>query len=157
MTVAVWRIAVEAPAYAANDVSGTGAKVTGGRWNSKGTPVVYCATNIALATLETVHYLQTGGLPYNRFLVRIDVPDAVWDARQVLAPLPGGWDAIPAGLASRSAGDAWIRSGTSALLLVPSVVVPDEYNVLVNPVHADASTVTATTIRRWLYDPRFFP
>jgi RES domain-containing protein len=157
MTVAVWRIAVEAPAYAANDVSGTGAKVTGGRWNSKGTPVVYCATNIALATLETVHYLQTGGLPYNRFLVRIDVPDAVWDARQVLAPLPGGWDAIPAGLASRSAGDAWIRSGTSALLLVPSVIVPDEYNVLVNPVHADASTVTATTIRRWLYDPRFFP
>jgi RES domain-containing protein len=157
MTVAVWRIAVEAPAYAANDVSGTGAKVTGGRWNSKGTPVVYCATNIALATLETVHYLQTGGLPYNRFLVRIDVPDAVWDARQVLAPLPGGWDAIPAGLASRSAGDAWIRSGTSALLLVPSVIVPDEYNVLVNPVHADASTVTATTIRRWLYDPGFFP
>lgn len=157
MTVAVWRIAVEAPAYAANDVSGTGAKATGGRWNSKGTPVVYCATNIALATLETVHYLQTGGLPYNRFLVRIDVPDAVWDARQVLAPLPGGWDAIPAGLASRSAGDAWIRSGTSALLLVPSVIVPDEYNVLVNPVHVDASTVTATAIRRWLYDPRFFP
>jgi RES domain-containing protein len=157
MTVAVWRIAVEAPAYAANDLRGTGAKMTGGRWNTKGTPLVYCATNIALVTLETVHYLRTGGLPYNRYLVRIDVPDAVWNARQILAPLPGGWDAIPAGLASRTAGDAWIRSGTSALFLVPSVIVPDEYNVLVNPFHPDAGALAATTIRRWLYDPRFFP
>ena len=157
MTVAVWRIAVEAPAYSANDLSGTGAKSTGGRWNAKGTPLVYCATNIALATLETVHYLQSGGLPFNRYLVRIDVPDAVWDTRQLLAPLPGGWDAVPAGLASRAAGDAWIRSGASALLLVPSVIVPDEYNVLINPHHVHAAHITAATVRRWLYDPRLFP
>lgn len=156
MTVPLWRIAVEAPAYAANDLSGTGARTTGGRWNSKGTPVVYCATNIALATLETVHYLRSGGLPFNRFLVRIDVPDAVWDARQVLDPLPGGWDAIPAGLAARTAGDAWIAAGGSALLLVPSVIVPDEYNVLINPRHADAAAIKATTLKRWIYDPRLF-
>ena len=157
MTVAVWRIAVEAPTYAANDLSGTGAKMTGGRWNSKGTPVVYCATNIALATLETVHYLRSGGLPFNRYLVRIDVPDAVWDARQVLDPLPGGWDAIPAGLTARTAGDAWIAFGASALLLVPSVIVPDEYNVLINAQHGDAGAIVATTLKRWIYDPRFFP
>jgi RES domain-containing protein len=156
MTVPLWRIAVEAPAYAANDLSGTGARTTGGRWNSKGTPVVYCATNIALATLETVHYLRSGGLPFNRFLVRIDVPDAVWDARQVLDPLPGGWDAIPAGLAARTGGDAWIAAGVSALLLVPSVIVPDEYNVLINPRHADAAAIKATTLKRWIYDPRLF-
>ena len=118
MTVACWRIAVEAPTYAANDLSGTGAKMSGGRWNSKGTPIVYCATNIALATLETVHYLRNGGLPFNRYLVRIDVSDGVWAARQVLDPLPGGWDAIPAG---------------------------------------DAGTIVATTLKRWIYDPRFFP
>lgn len=157
MTVAVWRIAVEAPTYAANDLSGTGAKMTGGRWNSKGTPVAYCATNIALATLETVHYLRSGGLPFNRYLVRIDVPDAVWDARQVLDPLPGGWDAIPAGLTARTAGDVWAASGASALLLVPSVIVPDEYNVLINPQHGDVGSITATTVKRWIYDPRFFP
>lgn len=157
MTVSVWRIAVEAPTYAANDLSGTGAKMTGGRWNSKGTPVVYSAANIALATLETVHYLSGGGLPYNRYLVRIDIPDAVWAARRVLDPLPGGGDAIPAGMTARTAGDAWIASGETALLLVPSVIVPDEYNVLINPRHGDAAGTVATTLKRWIYDPRFFP
>jgi RES domain-containing protein len=157
MSVAAWRIAVEAPTYAANDLSGTGARMTGGRWNDKGTPLVYCATNIALATLETVHYLRNGALPFNRYLVRIDIPDAVWGARQVLDPLPGGWDAIPAGSSARTAGDAWIASGASALLLVPSVIVPDEYNVLINPRHVDAAAIVATTLKRWIYDPRFFP
>lgn len=157
MTVPVWRIAVETPTFAANDLSGTGAKLTGGRWNSKGTPLVYCSTNIALATLETVHYLRTGGLPFNRYLVRIDIPSAVWDARQAMSPLPGGWDAIPAGLSARAAGDAWAASLASALLLVPSVIVPDEYNVLINPNHPDAAKIVATTVKRWTYDPRFFP
>ena len=157
MTVAIWRIATETRNCAANDMSGIGAKTSGGRWNSKGTPMVYCASNIALATLETVHYLKTGGLPFNRYLVRIEVPDDIWNARQVLDPLPGGWDAIPAGLSARLAGDAWIASGGAALLLVPSVIVPDEYNILVNPAHADALRITATTLKRWMYDPRFFP
>jgi RES domain-containing protein len=157
LTVSVWRIAVEAPTYSANDLSGTGAKMTGGRWNSKGTPVVYSAANIALATLETVHYLSGGGLPLNRYLVRIDIPDAIWAARQVLDPLPGGWDAISAGLAARTAGDAWIAAGATALLLVPSVIVPDEYNVLINPQHGDTSSIVATTLKRWIYDSRFFP
>ena len=157
MTVALWRIAVEAPTYAANDLSGTGAKMSGGRWNSKGTRIVYCATNIALATLETVHYLRNGGLPFNRYLVRIDVPVGIWAPRRVLDPLPGGWDAIPAGLSARKAGDAWIASRVSALLLVPSVIVPDEYNVLINPQHGDAGAIVATTVKRWIYDPRFFP
>jgi RES domain-containing protein len=156
MTVAVWRIAAEAPTYAANDLSGTGAKTTGGRWNSKGTPMLYCATNIALATLETVHSLSTGGLPFNRYLVRIDMPDDVWERRRTLDPLPGGWDAIPAGISARAAGDAWIAAAASALLLVPSVIVPDEYNVLINPQHGDATAIVATTVRRWTYDPRFF-
>ena len=155
MTTSLWRIAVEAPTYTANDLSGAGAKMTGGRWNSIGTPLVYSATNIALATIETVLHIRGGGLPFNRFLVRIDVPDDVWTARVVLNPLPGGWDAVPAGMASRTTGDAWVASNSSALLLVPSVIVPDEHNVLINPEHPDVASITATTIKRWIYDPRF--
>lgn len=156
MTVSVWRIAVEARAYSANDLRGISAKITGGRWNSRGTRIVYSAANIALATLETVCYLRNSRLPFNRFLVRIDIPEVVWNRRLVFDPLPGGWDAIPAGLAARTAGDQWIASGANALLMVPSVIVPEEYNILINPLHPDAASVTATTIRRWLYDPRLF-
>ncbi|WP_426075530.1 RES family NAD+ phosphorylase [Janthinobacterium sp. PSPC3-1] len=152
----LWRIAADTPGYAADDLSGIGAKITGGRWNSKGVPVVYCSTSIALATLETVHYLRAGTLPFNRFLVRIEVPEAVWQARQLLDPVPGGWDAIPASMSASRAGDGWCAAGRTALLVVPSVIVPDECNVLINPRHPDAAAITASTVRRWQYDPRFF-
>ncbi|NHZ83031.1 RES domain-containing protein [Massilia sp. CCM 8695] len=157
MTVSLWRIAVETASYSANDLSGTGAKKTGGRWNSTGTRVVYCATSIALAALETVHYLRGTGMPFNRYLVRVDIPDPVWAMRAVLDPLPGAWDAVPAGLSSRLAGDSWVASAVTALLEVPSVLVPEERNIVINPRHPDAAGIASTTLRRWIYDPRFFP
>lgn len=153
MSVSVWRIAVEAPAYPANDLTGTGAKISGGRWNSPGTPMVYCCSSIALAVLETLTYLRTGSLPFDRFLVRIDITDATWQKREQLS-VPAGWDAVPAGITSRKAGDAWVSSGRSPLLVVPSVIVPDESNILINPLHADARAITAKTMKKWIYDPR---
>ena len=155
MTVAVWRIAAEVPAYSANDMTGIGARLTGGRWNSVGRPMLYCASTVALAAMESMAALGTDVLPYNRFLVRLDVPEMVWAARETLAP-PPGWDAIPEGRASISAGDAWAASLRSLILLVPSVIVPEERNILINPVHPAATAITATTVRRWSYDPRLF-
>ncbi|MES2263971.1 MAG: RES family NAD+ phosphorylase, partial [Pseudomonadota bacterium] len=76
--------------------------------------------------------------------------------RIVLDPLPGGWDAVPSGMTSKSTGDAWIHRGQSALLVVPSVIIPDELNILVNPAHPDTAMLVATTIKKWHYDPRFF-
>jgi len=155
LSVSLWRIAVEARAYPANDLAGTGAKITGGRWNSPGVAMLYCASTVSLAVLETVIHLQSGDLPFNRCVVRIDVPDDVWASRLQLTPLPAGWDVIPHGISSCSAGDAWAASLSSALLMVPSVIVPEEFNVLINPMHPDRARITATTIRRWSYDPRF--
>jgi RES domain-containing protein len=156
MTVPVWRIAVEAPTHSADDMTGTGAKLSGGRWNNTGTPVVYCAENISLATLETLGYLRAFTLPFNRFLVRVDVPDAIWGKREILDPLPGDWDAVPSGRISRVVGDAWCVSNRSALLIVPSVIVPDETNILINPAHPDATAISAHVLKRWIYDSRFF-
>jgi len=156
VTVSVWRIAVEAPTYTANDLTGTGAKISGGRWNSIGTPIVYCAMNVSLATLETIIYIRTAPIPYNRYLVRIDIPDDIWNSREILDPLPGGWDAVPSGLTSRKVGDQWIAANTSAILVVPSVIVPDDNNVLINPHHPDTTRVIATIVKKWYYDPRFF-
>lgn len=152
----MWRIAIDTPDYTADDLTGAGAKVTGGRWNRPGTALLYCAENIALACLETFVHVKSAGLPLNRYLVRIEIPDAIWSAAAKVAvtTAPIGWDALPTGKVSLDAGDAWVASGVSALLLVPSVIVPEEQNVLINPLHADTKDITVTKLRKWLYDPR---
>lgn len=151
-----WRIAAETPTYAADDLTGGGAKVTGGRWNEKGLAVVYASTSRALACLETVVHLNAGGLPLNRYLVEVSVPGTVWTAarRETSASLPVGWDAEPAGLTSVGLGSEWLRAGKTALLVVPSVIVPEEFNVLLNPLHPESAGVTGKKVRKWSYDPR---
>ena len=156
MSQTVWRIATDTPAYEADDLSGTGAKVTGGRWNTTGVAVVYTSQTRALACLETVVHLNAGGLPLNRYLVEVTIPDGVWANAQVTtaASLPVGWDAEPAGRASIEFGTNWMRLGSSALLIVPSVILPEEFNVLIDPQHPDSARTTAAKVRKWLYDPR---
>ena len=149
----VWRIGTETPDYPADDLNGNGAKLTGGRWNKKGLAVVYCSQTIALAVLETIVHFGQWGLPLNRYLVEIRIPDDVWQSRAQGSP-PAGWDAVPEGMGSIIYGSDWLVSGASAVLEVPSVIVPEERNVLLNPRHADCSRVTGTTVRRWGYDHR---
>ena len=137
-------------------MSGAGARITGGRWNEAGVAMVDCAGSRSLACLETLVHLNAGGLPLNRFLVEIAVPDdlAASAERATPATLAVGWDAQPAGRVSVAFGTQWANSGRSPLLLVPSVIVPEESNLLINPRHADAGRITARKVRKWLYDPR---
>ncbi len=148
----VWRIAADAPAYTADDLTGTGAKLSGGRWNRKGTPMIYAASNRALACLETMVHLNVGDLPLNRYLVELAIPEKLFlSAVRFNAQHHVGWDAIPEGLVSLEAGQGWIKQSTSAVMIVPSVIVPEEFNVLINPVHPDARAITANKVRKWLY------
>jgi len=152
----VWRIAIDTPDYEADDLSGAGADATGGRWNRKGVPMAYASGSIALACLETVVHLASAPLPFNRYLVRVDIPEDVWANAETLAATtaPVGWDALPAGRASIHFGTDWLAARRSALLIVPSSIVPEEPNVLINPLHPDAARLAATKVRKWLYDPR---
>jgi len=155
LTVAVWRIATDAPTYTADDLIGEGARLTGGRWNRNGTPMLYCSGSIALACLETVVHLDENALPLNRYLVRIDVPDGIFEAAMRFDAAKGiGWDAVPEGKVSLDAGDRWIASRASVLMIVPSVIVPEESNLLVSPLHPDAGRLKAHKLRRWTYDSR---
>ena len=156
MSRVVYRIGTDTPDYEADDLSGKGAEITGGRWNEKGTAVVYAAESRSLACLETLVHLAAGGLPFNRYLVEISIPGPVWAAAQTETPvsLPVGWDAAPASRASIGFGTAWLRSGTSAVLVIPSVIVPEECCVLINSAHPDSTNIAAVKMRRWLYDPR---
>lgn len=150
----LWRIGTDTPAFEAHDLTGKGAELTSGRWNRVGTPVVYASTTRALACLETVVHL--GGsdpLPLNRYVVEITVQADLWADRTVFdATMHVGWDAEPAGKVSLDWGTAWATANTAVLAEVPSVIVPEEINVLINPRHPDAMSVTALKRRKWTYD-----
>jgi len=156
MSQTVWRIATDTRTYKADDLSGIGAKITGGRWNEPGVAMVYAAQSRALTCLETFVHLNAGGLPLNRYLVAIDIPDDIWNAARMTEPKDHsvGWDAQPAGRVSVGVGTQWAVARTSALLIVPSAIVPEESNVLINPAHPDSTRISARKIRQWHYDPR---
>lgn len=153
----LWRIAAETRQYGATDLSGGGAAASPGRWNDYKQAVVYSAPTIAIAVLETAAHIDDAGLPLNRFLVEIHVPDAVWAAREELAvaSLSSGWSAIPAGQASVRVGADWLVSKRSAILLVPSVIVPEEFAALINPMHPDAARIAAKVVRPFEYNKLF--
>ena len=153
----LWRIAAETRKYATNDLSGGGAAVSPGRWNDGDEPVVYCAPTIAMAVLETAAHIDDAALPLNKYLVEIDVPDGAWLRREEvnITGLPVTWAAIPAGRASVTFGSNWLTSFRSPLLLVPSVIVPEEPIALINPAHTDAARISAKVIRLFEYTRLF--
>ena len=153
----LWRIAAETRKYGADDLSGAGAAKNPGRWNDDGQPAVYAAPTIAMAVLETAAHVDDSGLPLNRYLVRIEVPDSVWAARHVtdVSGLSATWSAIPAGRVSVQAGADWLRGMTTAILQVPSVIVPEEPIALINPLHPDAKTIVARIVRLFEYNRLF--
>jgi RES domain-containing protein len=155
----LWRIAAETRRYPADDLTGAGAAARPGRWNEEGQPVVYTATSIALAVLETAAHMDDVGLPLNRFVICIDVPDATWTERRSFEPhdLPPAWCAIPAGRASARAGGRWLASLESPILLVPSVIVPEEQVALVNPKHPLGAALRAQVVRPFEYQRLFRP
>lgn len=153
----LWRIGTDTPDYEADDTSGKGAEKTGGRWNRVGTQMLYTSTSRALACLETVVHLS-GTLPLNRYLVQVSVPMAAYKAAVIADPAKlVGWDAEPAGKVSLDWGSLWATGKSSLLAKVPSIIVPEEWNVLINPAHPDFVSVKATKVRKWLYDMRLSP
>lgn len=155
MTVLLWRIAKETSDYRADDMSGAGAAKIGSRWNLAGTPVVYSASSIALAALELYMHLGAISKLRNYYLVRIAVPVDIWSARKSVDTffIPT-WGAVPPGRSSMSFGTTWVHGGSSLLLEVPSVVVPEELNVLINPKHPDAASIAVSVERPFQFDPR---
>lgn len=152
----VWRIAWETRDHQATDLSGASAERAYGRWNSKGKAVVYASTSIALATLETLAHTGNAAGIRNAFLVRISVPIAIWKLRKIVTAqdLDPTWLSEPPGAASIKFGDAWLASLCSPLMLVPSAIVPEEYNVLLNSKHPAINKVRAIATRQYIYDPR---
>lgn len=156
-TVFLYRIASETRQYKPVDLSGRAAAMYPGRWNSAGEHVVYAAQSRSMAVLETAAHIDSADLPLNRFLIRLSVPAAIWKSRKTprIVDLDPAWRTIPAGKASEDVGSQWYQSRTSALLLVPSVIVPEEWVVLLNAQHPLAKSITAVVERGFEYNKLF--
>ena len=164
--ITIWRIASQGRSWTANDLSGAGAARQPGRWNFVERPIVYTSSSIALACLETlVHLAGDDPLPFQRQLVRITIPSHRWLQRWIFskAEFPG-WDFPPSPenaegwlSATRAWGDKWLEAGVSLIAEVPSVIVPEESNLLLNPRHPALGEVVAEIVRPWVYDARLLP
>lgn len=146
----VWRIVKER--HAATACSGEGAAKFGGRWNSRGVWVVYASGTLSLGALETLVHLNPP-IPFRYVSIPIEVPDKLIEELD-RSSLPGDWREEPPPPSCQAIGDAWIGSGKSAVLKVPSVIVPGEPNYLLNPVHRDFKKIIIGPPEPFVFDPR---
>lgn len=133
--------------------SGEGARLHGGRWNSPGRAVIYACTTYAGAMLEKL--VHTGRqIPKHQVCVIFEAPERLPIKSLELAGL-AGWETTEF-LVSRRAGDAWLQSGETPLLLVPSVVFEVERNALINPAHPEAARIRVMSVEPVRWDDRLF-
>lgn len=148
-----WRICRQR--YAAEAGTGAGARLYGGRWNSRGVSVVYASTSLALAAIETFVNLEPNLRPADLVSIEGNIPDTVAVGRLEPEVLPDGWyESRDESL--RQFGDEWIRGGKTAVLLVPSAAIRGEWNVLLNPAHPQFARITLHPPVRFEYDARMF-
>lgn len=148
-----WRIC--RPRYAADAASCEGARLYGGRWNSKGVRVVYASTSLALAAIETFANLEPNLRPADLVFIQGEIPDAIQTAKLDLKGLPTGWNETR-DESLRRFGDDWIREGKTVALLVPSAAIRGEWNVLLNPAHSDFPHIGFRDPQHFQFDLRMF-
>ncbi len=143
-----WRIVKER--HAGTAFSGEGARLFGGRWNSVGTSVVYASGSRALAVLESLVHLNPPVI-FKYVLISIQFEDALVEK---LTDLPADWTEAPAPVATKGIGDRWVKEGRSAVLELPSIIVPAEPNYLLNPGHGDFRKIVIGEPVAFSFDPR---
>ncbi|WP_230467676.1 RES family NAD+ phosphorylase [Lujinxingia vulgaris] len=140
--------------WAATAFDGEGARRFGGRWNHRGSAVAYTSESLALATLEQLVHVSAGIPLAGRVAIRVDIPDDL-PVRTILPDeLPEGWRRVDGLRALKTLGSEWILSRESAVLRVPSVIIPSEFNLLLNPSHPDLARLTFHLPEPYAFDPR---
>ena len=132
---------------------GEGARLYGGRWNTIGNPMVYTASSHSLAALEIMVNVASPDLLKKYTVFSIEFPDkfvTVLDEKR----LPSNWCNSPVPTELQEIGDDWLASKDSVILAVPSTVVPNELIYLIDPAHADFSTLLLSKPHKFVFDPR---
>jgi RES domain-containing protein len=154
LTVSIWRISKHK--YAATAFNGEGARRFGGRWNSKGKSVVYTSATLSLAALETFVHMEIEDAGNMFAYIKADILEDIRIDRIDISQLPSNWRNIPAPQSLATIGDEWFDSGNTAVLVVPSAVIPVENNYLINSLHPDFSRIQIYEPQPFELDPRMW-
>jgi RES domain-containing protein len=137
-------------------LDGSGGLKASARWHSKGRPIVYLAETASGALTEALVHLELdpNNLPRHYKLLKAAAPDDISIQHITRRDLPDNW--VKDEVATRTIGDEWLASMASALLRVPSAIVPESFNVLLNPLHREAARVVVVDYREWPWDRRLW-
>ncbi len=139
--------------YADTALSGIGAEKVGGRWTPPGYRAVYTASSISLALVETLVHIDSD-LLMKQVIIKVEVPDDISIERVDPKSLPEDWRALPAPLSLREIGSQWLTANKTLVLEVPSAVVPQEFNYIINPLHSDFDRLIVGSPIQFSIDPR---
>ena len=148
----VWRIA--SVTYAAFD--GEGARRYGSRWTRKGLPAVFASATLSLAALERFVHADPDLEPVDLVAIAVEIGTSVAVETVEVGGLPQDWRTYPAPPALAIIGDGWLKAARTAVLSIPSVVIPHERNFILNPAHADFSKLKAHKPEAFSFDPRMW-
>jgi RES domain-containing protein len=137
-----------------NDLSGNGAKLFGGRWNSIGLPALYTTEHISLAVLEILVHIKSYRRPLDYHLITIDVPDTVSLVPIDLQKLKKDWKDDCEYL--QVMGDEFLKMNHSLILKVPSAIIENECNFIINPAHPDAGKIKIRSAKQFIFDKRLY-
>lgn len=137
----------------ARDLTGEGARLHGGRWNHVLTPCLYAAESRSLAVLEYTVNVSIENIPRALSLTTLEIPES---SIEILteAGLPGDWRAAPSPTSTRDFGTNLLRAAKTLVMRLPSTVVPEEYNFIIDPLHPDSKHCKILDVRDFIYDVR---
>lgn len=139
-----------------NDLSGKGAELAGGRWNSKGFPMLYTSSGRALCMAEVAVHLPLHLIPVDYWLVSIELPNDVELFEIPMKDLPADWNSFPHSVSTQKIGDQFLNAGDKMIFKAPSAVVKGDFNFLLNPRHPDYLHIKIIEIEQFKFDSRLF-
>jgi RES domain-containing protein len=152
--IVLWKICKER--RRADAFTGEGARLAGGRWNERGTPVVYASESLSLSALETLVHVQKAHRHLAYVSLRIEVPDEVRIEDFPRKRLPANWRKEPPPKETMGIGTRWAEGLSTAVLKVPSAIIPQEHNYVLNPLHPDFRKIGNFETGPFSFDPRMW-
>lgn len=148
----IWRLTTRK--FAATAFTGVGNRKAGSRWVPEGLLAVYTSQYISTAVLETLVHIDPGHFGNNHVLIAADIPEEIAIDEVDVAALPSNWRELYEDDTLQQVGKDWINRASSAVLIVPSAVIPQEHNIIINPLHPDFAKIHINEPEKFKFDGR---